>query len=83
MTFPFTPEQHFIVEAVLWLLLCAFSLGVLFLVSIFVVEVVEEWSYDKKQSGNTDAKSDPVPDTVGANVVRTRPRRVSLSPWIK
>jgi hypothetical protein len=48
-----------------------------------IAQVVEEWSYAKKQPAPDHAADAGNPDAVGADVVRTRPRRVSISPWIK
>jgi hypothetical protein len=70
-------------EAVRYGLLGIFIAGTLLLVGYIVVEAVEEWSYAKKQPAPDHAADAADPDTVGAGVVRTRPRRVSLSPWVK
>ena len=51
--------------------------------ALWLVNAVERWSYAKKQPAPGNAADAADPDTVGAGVVRTRPRRVSLSPWIK
>jgi len=79
----YIPVSTYVTEALMWALLGFFSFGIVLLFSFVLIGLVEEWSYGKKQSGNTDANSDPVPSNVGGDVVRTRPRRVSLSPWVK
>jgi hypothetical protein len=70
-------------EAVAYGLLGVFISGSLLLVGYIVVSVVEEWSYAKKQPAPDHADNAADHDSMGADVVRTRPRRVSLSPWIK
>jgi hypothetical protein len=50
---------------------------------LWLAITVEEWSYAKKQPAPGNAADAADSDAVGAGVVRTRPRRVSLSPWIK
>lgn len=43
-----------------------------------ITSIVEEWSYENKQ---TDSHADS--DSVASGVVRRRKRRISLSPWVK
>ena len=50
---------------------------------LWLAKTVEGWSYAKKQPAPGNAADAADSDAVGAGVVRTRPRRVSLSPWIK
>jgi hypothetical protein len=48
-----------------------------------ISSAVEEWSYAKKQPAPDHSADAADSDAVGAGVVRTRTRRVSISPWIK